>query len=1312
MLLFRLHSVSLGNGPTVFQLAVLCVLVASGGCSDSPTPTPLNVADARSPGGPADSQSAPDNARSPVVPRGPAKPGSRLPRPFVPGQIDSLSWAARDRIEGPLFESLDPKAIGIDFFNKWTKRPGQVANNTTGSGVAIGDYDGDGLTDVYLGRSTDGGRLYRNLGNFRFEDVSEKAGIAGEGRWIEGATFVDINNDGRLDLYTCGYDCPNHLYINQGNGTFTERAREYGLDYTGNSVMMAFADFDRDGDLDAYLVTNYLPPAQEIEFALEVDAQGVPHVPKKYLQYQDMIRLPDGTYGRVEVGQYDHLYRNNGDGTFTDVSDKAGISGNAKGLAVIWWDYNVDGWPDIYVANDFYAADRLYQNNGDGTFTDVIATTLQHTPWFSMGCDLGDINNDGWLDFMGTDMLERTRARRQVTRGAEAEDTWFIDYPVPPQYMRNSVQLNTGTGRFLEVARLAALEDTGWTWSVRFADLDQDGRVDIHITNGMTYDWDNIDLRNLAAKSAPEHSNAEYQFWEKQPPLAQADLAFRNLGDLKFEDVSKKWGLDGAAVSFGAAFGDLDNDGDLDLVVNNLDEMVSVYRNNGSGGGAIRVRLVGTESNRFGIGATARARIGSETQAQYLTLSRGFMSQSDPTLHFGTGQAKTIDELSIEWPSGHRQAFTKLPVGQLYTITEPGGSPPERPEQAKPRPLFARSTALGSLKHREKPFDDFARQRLLPARLSQLGPGLAIGDVAGNRREALFLGAGKWDWGTLLAPNDAGKYTKDLQGPFPPWSEDVQAEDMGLLFFDADGDGDQDLFVASGGIECEPNDELLRDRLYLNDGKGTFQAAPRERLPDLRDSDSGVAAADYDRDGDLDLAIGGRSIPGRFPETPHSRLLKNDGQGTFRDATAEDAPQLAKSGLVTSLLWSDANGDGWMDLLVTHEWGPIKLYLNNKGHLTDATDAAGLANLKGWWNGIAGRDLEGDGDIDYVATNLGRNTSYRVSAERPARLYYGDFTGEGRPILIEGAYDEQGRLVSAQNKTALQRAIPAIETEFPTFEAFASASLEQLVGADALKKALLVEANTVDSLILRNDGKGRFTVEPLPTLAQVSAGFGVVLTDFNGDGRTDAYLAQNSYAPRRELGRIDGGLSLLLTGDQDGRLIVVPPRESGLVVPGDAKSAVATDLNADGWPDLVLGVNDAEVLAFENQTTPGRRMARVRLRGTKGNPTAVGARITVRRSDGLSQTAEVAAGGGYLSQQSASQWFGLGESATIESIEVRWPNGQATKHTSPPNETTIEISQPAAAPAAVHSLPLSALPLLKPQVKTWQLTETIDEWAA
>lgn len=688
------------------------------------------------------------------------------------------------------------------------------------------------------------------------------------------------------------------------------------------------------------------------------------------------------------------------------------------------------------------------------------------------------------------------------------------------------------------------------------------------------------------------------------------------------------------------------------------------------------LHLAGAEGNRWGIGASVPARVADETQSCDATLPRGLMSARNPTVRFGRGEADVIDALMVAGFGGHRPLFTKLAAGWLYSITGLLDGPPE----AQPRPLFTPSTALGSLAHREtprgkQPFDDFAREPLLPARLSQLGPGLAVGDTDGDGRDDLFLGGAKWDWGTLLANRGAGTWAKE-QGFFPPWGEDVQSEDMGVLLVDVDGDGDRDLFVVSGGVECEPGDETLRDRLYLNDGQGQFAAAPPGRLPDLRDGGSVAAAADYDRDGDLDLFVGGRSIPGRYPETPKSRLLANDGQGTFRDATADDAPQLATSGLVTSGLWSDVNGDGWIDLLVTHEWGPIKLYLNDRGKLRDATAAAGLVERHGWWHGIAGRDLDGDGDLDYVVTNLGRNTAYRVSADRPARLFYGDFAGEVRPILVEGKYDETGRLVSARGKPAMQQAIPFIEAAFPTFQEYASATLAEIVGGEELEKSLQLHANTVDNVILRNDGQGRFTFEPLPLWAQVSAGFGVVLGDFNADGRSDAYLVQNDYAPRRDFGRIDGGISILLVGDQDGHLVEVPPTESGLVVPGDAKSVVAADLNEDGWPDLVVGVNDDAVLAFENQQIAGRRLASVRLAGRPGNPTAVGARITLRRSDGVAQTAEVAAGGGYLSQQPATQWFGLGETATIDAIEVRWPDGQTSSYKPAANEMTITITQP------------------------------------
>jgi hypothetical protein len=1202
------------------------------------------------------------------------------------GAIDSSPLVSRSvERDGPLFETLDAKQVGLDYFHKKSADPLLSPELTIGSGVAMGDYNGDGLIDVFLPRSTDGGRLFRNLGGFHFEDTTEAAGILSPARrWTTGATFVDIDDDGDLDLYVCGHGCPNHLYINEGSGKFVERGRQFGLDCSRASVMMAFADYDRDGDLDAYLVTNHLTPAEEFEYQLEYDRFGAPQVPERYREFRDTIRSRDGNYRIIETGQYDYLYLHNGDGTFRDVSETAGIRGTAagirgndRGLSATWWDYNDDRWPDLYVANDFYGPDRLYRNNHDGTFTDVLASVMPHTPWFSMGSDVGDINNDGRFDFMGTDMSEHTDYRRKMTRRNPQSSGWFLDLTNPPQYMRNAVYLNTGAERFHEIAHLTGMDSTNWTWSTRFVDLDQDGRQDVHITNGMSLDLDNNDLKHEAQRVGPVDSDAYRRFWDAQPLLRQHNFVFRNLGDLRFKDVSRGWGLDHFGVSFGAAFGDLDNDGDLDLVVNNFEDNATIARNTGTHGHAVRIRLRGTVSNRWGIGATVRVRDGENWQASYLTLARGFMSASDPTVHFGLGDAERIDELVVEWPNGQRQSFANLPANRLYTITEPA-APVAEPAAEPKREFaswFARATILPTATRSERLFDDFVREPLLPFRLSRLGPGIAVADVNGDRLEDLFLGGPKGSAGALILQSRARKwaYSSEL---FPPWSNDGDYEQLGVLLFDADGDDDLDLFVVTGGNECEPNDELLRDRLYLNDGHGVFSHAASEQVPDLRDSGSVVAAADYDRDGDLDLYVGSRCVPGRFPETPASRLLNNQG-GTFSDQTLEDGPDLLNSGLVTSALWSDANGDGWVDLLVTHDWGPIKLFVNDSGKLRDATSKSGPADRLGWWNGVAGRDLDDDGDLDYVCTNLGHNTAYRVSADRPARLFYGDFNEDGQRVLIEAAYDEQGRLVPTCSKAEFQRAIPLVESAFPTFHKFASATLADIVGSKALDESFQLSANTVDSVILRNDGQGHFAVESLPILAQLAPGFGAVLCDFDADGITDIYIVQNNHSPRPDVGRMDGGTSVLLLGRTDATYSVCPIQQAGLLVPGDAKSVAVGDVNEDGWPDLIVGINDGEPLVFEHQQVIGRKMAAVRLRGRPGNPTAVGARVSVEYNDGLEQTAEVQAGGGYLSQQSAVLYFGLGDERQVKNVTVRWPNGEVTSHRPVPDDANeILISQP------------------------------------
>jgi hypothetical protein len=654
-------------------------------------------------------------------------------------------------------------------------------------------------------------------------------------------------------------------------------------------------------------------------------------------------------------------------------------------------------------------------------------------------------------------------------------------------------------------------------------------------------------------------------------------------------------------------------------------------------------------------------------------------------VHIGLGHARTVDRLEIEWPSGARQELRNLPADQLVTITEPPG-PARKDEPAKVdtvRPLFARSTSSVSVTHREKPFDDLGRQPLLSWRHSRLGPGMAVGDVDADGRDDIFVGGAAKDWGTMLF-NRGGREWAPPDALFPVWNESSASEDMGALLLDVDGDDDLDLYVVSGGVECEPGDELLRDRLYLNDGGGVFVQAAADRLPDLRDSGSVAAAADYDRDGDLDLFVGGRVIPGQFPVSPKSRLLNNH-EGTYRDATIDDTlddtldggPELLETGMVTAAVWSDVNDDGWLDLLVTHEWGPIKLFLNHEGRLSDATRQAGLADKLGWWNSIAGRDLDGDGDIDYVAANLGRNTPYRATAERPARLFFGDFTGTGRKHVLEANDDEQGQLVPVQTKPIVQEAMAMVEVAFPTYHDYAVATLADIVGDEALQNALQFSANTVDSVILRNDGRGVFAVEPLPVAAQLAPGYGLVMSDFDADGFTDVYLAQNSYAPRGEIGHFDGGLSVLLRGNAQGQLVETPPLKSGLVVPGDAKSVVATDVNGDGWPDILVAVNNGATVVFENQGVANRQLAALRLRGQAGNPTAIGARVTLVRADGLRQTAEVVAGSGYLSQQPATLWFGLGSDSEKASVEIRWPDGQSSTHEPSDWGSVVTIRQPA-----------------------------------
>jgi hypothetical protein len=1173
------------------------------------------------------------------------------------------------------FDRVDALEVGIDFRHRGSTKRGSLRANTVGCGLCMGDYDGDGHVDVYICDSTAGGALFKNLGGFRFENVTAPAGLTVPDRWSTGATFVDIDNDGDLDLYVCGYQAANRLYINNGDGTFADRAAEYGLAYNGSSTAMTFADYDNDGDLDAYLVTNHLPPKEEISYSLEMGPLGRPQVPEQYREYHELMALPNNEYGVVESGQYDHLYRNNGDGTFTDVTDAAGVKSNDKGLAATWWDFNQDNRPDLYVANDFYGADHLYRNNGDGTFDDVAAEVLPHTPWFSMGCDVGDINNDGWIDFIASDMAGTSHYREKMTSGDMEDDAWFLESAVPRQYMRNAVYLNTGVNQMMEAAYLTGLARSDWTWTVKLVDLDQDGLLDLYVTNGMNRDWENSDLHRAALKAGAADSEQYNEFWEGQPTLDERNLAFRNRGDLKFENVSDAWCLDLLGVSFGAAFGDLDNDGDLDLIVNNLDDGPAVYRNSASGSKAVRLRLVGVHSNRWGLGSRVECRTAQGWQAQYLTPVRGFMSGDDATVHFGLGNWASAERVVVTWPSGRRERFRDLAAGQLHSLTEGEGEVIDEGAAAPETPaMFRPSGRVTSAWHREKPFDDFAQQAMLPHRLSRLGPGITVGDVDGDGRDEIFKTGGKGIASQLLAANESGEFViRDL---LPPWGTDSQCEGLGALFFDADSDGDQDLFMVTGGVESAPDADEMRDRLYINDGAGNFAPAADGLLPDCRDSGGAIAAADYDRDGDLDLFIGGRCLPGRYPHAPTSRLLRNDA-GTFTDVAANVAG-LAHGGMATSAVWSDANGDGWVDLLATYEWGPVRLFLNQGGSLYEATTEAELAEGKGWWNSIVAGDIDGDGDMDYAVGNCGLNTRYEASAQRPAWIIHGDLEGLGREEVFEATTNTEGRLVPVRGKGTVEKVFALIAEKFPTYDAYAKASVEDMFGKDALDKAFRLSASELASGVLINDGKAHFVFLPLPRTAQLAPIHGASLADVDGDGRLDLFVVQNQYGAHREAGHMDGGLGLLLQGNGDGSFRPASPRDSGLVVPGDARSLARIDLDQDGTLDFLVGINDDVAMGFERTSHQRGRLFSVRLIGRPGTLTCVGAQITLTLDDNLTRTAEVFAGDGYLSQSSPAVEFGLGAKGVPKSLKIRWPDGKVTTHVIADGAKSIAIEQPAA----------------------------------
>ncbi len=1141
-----------------------------------------------------------------------------------------------------MFVELSPEETGVRTENRYAdpRMRGDLyeefETSSVGTGVAIGDYDGDGLPDIYVVSKTEGCRLFHNLGGYKFEDVTEKAGVAAApGVWNQGATFVDINNSGRLDIYVCRTNAPNLLYVNQGDGTFKEMAHAYGLDIVDSSVMACFCDYDRDGYLDLYIATNIL---------------NITAHPK---------------------GQRGILLHNNRNGRFTNVTDSAGILGESQSHSATWWDFDNDGWPDLYVANDYGYPDRLYHNNRDGTFTDVLDRVMPHVSFSSMGADLGDVNNDGYIDFLVADMSATTHMRDQHSI-ADARGRTQEEPGTEPKYHRNALLLNTGTGSFQEGACLAGMASTDWTWSPRLEDLDNDGRLDLFVTNGFPRDpgADTL-IRMERAESPAERIRIMYE----SPPQMEKHIALRNMGDLRFEDVSTQWGLDKRGISFGTAMGDLSGDGNLDIVYTNYHAGVTIMRNDCATGHVVNVDLRGTVSNRYGVGATVRVESALGVQVRPLVLARGYMSTSEPMVHFGLGADTVIRRMVVTWPSGHVQTFENMKVDRRYTITEPptpiplSGDAPRPPRQFEEVP---RSAGLSLMSH-EEPVDEFISQRLIPLRQNPHGPGLAVGDVFRNGRDDVILGGTTHDSLRILHAGASGQYLAADSSAVPTGST---VDDGPVLLFDSAGAGRQDLLVTKGGNSLPAGSQEYQPRLFLNDGHGGFRAAPDDALPQLPLSAGAVAAADFDHSGRLGLFIGGRVTPGRYPLAPQSALLANRG-GRFEDVTDSLAPGLREVGMVTSALWTDVDGDGWPDLLLALDWGGVKYFHNNQGKgFEDWSEKAGFAAAgTGWWTSIAAADFNGDGRMDYVVGNVGLNTIYTADPAHPALLFYGDFRDGGPKQLVEGYY-EGNTLYPRRSRRDLGAAIPSVLKRFPTFDSYARATLGDIVGGERLAKARRFAATELRSGVFLSQPDGTYRFEPLPRIAQISPLQGMVAGDFCGDGHTGVFAVQNSYASIISVGRFDGGLGQLLRGDGRGHFTPVPPSESGLVVPGDAKALSVLDLDQDGWPDFVLSRNNDNSTAFRNGGVAGHRPLKIVLQGAAGNPTAIGARITVVYADGSTETSEVYAGSGYYSQSTAACFFGYPEANPPARILVRWPSGASSEHAFAKGSTTLTLAAP------------------------------------
>lgn len=1074
-----------------------------------------------------------------------------------------------------LFQLVSSEDSGFDFvnrienerdFNIFTYR-----NFYNGGAVGIADINNDGLADIYMSANKEKNRLYLNQGNFKFKDITELAGVGGERTWSTGIAMVDINADGWIDIYVCnagnvaGDDHRNELFINNGDLTFTEKAAEYGLDDNGFTTHAAFFDYDSDGDLDAYILNNSFIPVNSLDYS-----------------NQRMVRSKDWGLPDVYKGGGDKLMRND-NGKFVDVSEEAGIFGSliAFGMGVTVGDVNQDMLPDIYISNDFYECDYLYINQGDGTFKESLRDYIQHLSMSSMGADLADINNDGLADIFVTDMLPEEDERLKNTSEFETYDVVDLKKELDfyNQYMQNALHLNNGDDTFSEIAFYSGVAQTDWSWGALLLDMDNDGYRDVYVSNGIYHDLTDMDFMDFFANEIVQEMTMTGEKEEveniinRMPSTPIPNYALKNNKDLTFTNAVKEWGLDVPSFSNGSAYGDLDNDGDLDLVINNVNQESFLFKNTSSDkslNNYISVDLKGEGDNVFGIGAAVYVYYNNEILKQEEFPTRGFQSSVDYKLHFGLARQAQADSVVVYWPNGHKQTIENVAANtnlklDIKNAAETFQKPPQKHFD---NPLFERKKVPFE-KSTENFYVDFEYEGLVPRMSSHEGPAIEVGDINGDDLEDVFIGGASDETAQLWVQTPDGNFKRLSSSAL---DSDKSFEDTAALLFDADEDGDLDLYVGSGGNDKPSNSELLSDRLYFNDGKGNLSKS-KNPLPGMRYNTSVVRANDFDADGDPDLFVGNMGVSKVYGINPKQYLLENDGKGNFSDVTEAKAYKLMDAGMVSDAVWCDINNDQSEELIVVGQWMAPKVYASNGRRLSELPTS--LDSLSGWWNAIAASDLDKDGDIDLVLGNRGENMYYKASPDAPAKMFINDFDNNGTVEQILTRFTE-GKNKPIPLKRELMNQIVSLKKSNLTYSEFAKKSIEEILPDDILKNSLVKEARTFKSVVAFQDGDLKFKIEALPREVQYSSVNRILVDDVNGDSYPDLLLGGNDFSYRPQFGRLDAGFFNLLTGSSTG---FNSPANSGIKGTGEVKGL--KEINIKNQKHLIIGINNEQAQIYQ-----------------------------------------------------------------------------------------------------------------------------------